>query len=106
MIKNLKYEVEDILKTVPESRNSDITLMIEIWKKYYPRYLKQASNGKDVGIYLKDLYELPREDSVKRIRAKFNVEGYYWPTEWNIAKNRRINENEWRKHLGYSPRLI
>lgn len=66
--------VENILRNVPESRNSDITLMIEIWKRYYPQRIKKGASGEE-GVWLRDLYDLPREDGVKRIRASFNHEG-------------------------------
>lgn len=92
--------VETILRNVPESRNSDITLMIEIWKKYYPQRLKETKTG-ELGVYLKDLYDLPREDGVKRIRASFNHEGKYFPTDWKVAKGRGIKEDVWRQELGY-----
>lgn len=92
--------VETILRNIPESRNSDITLMIEIWEKYYPNYIKKGSSG-ERGVWLKDLYTLPREDSVKRLRAQFNHDGKYFPTDWKIAKGRGIKEDVWRKELGY-----
>lgn len=92
--------VEKILRNVPESRNSDITLLIEIWKRYYPHKLKKGASGEE-GVWLKDLYDLPREDGVKRIRATFNHEGKYFPTDWKVAKGRGIKEDEWRLALGY-----
>lgn len=95
-----KTMVENILRNVPESRNSDITLMIEIWKKYYPEKLKKGSTG-ELGVWVKDLYDLPREDGVKRIRASFNHEGKYFPTDWKVAKGRGIKEDVWRQELGY-----
>ena len=92
--------VENILRNVPESRNSDITLMIEIWKRYYPQRIKKGASGEE-GVWLRDLYDLPREDAVKRIRASFNHEGKYFPTDWKVAKARGIKEDVWRQELGY-----
>jgi hypothetical protein len=104
-MENLKEKVAIVLSEVPETRNSDIALTIEIWKRYYPKYVRRGQYG-DPGIYLKDLFELPREDNIKRIRAKYNSIGLYLPTEWAVAKGRGILENEWRKAMGYNPILL
>lgn len=96
--------VEERLKNVPETRNSDITLMLSIWRCYFPTRIRTGNTGEE-GVWLKDLYELPREDNVKRIRAKFNANGQYLPTEWEIAKARGVAEEEWREHLGYPPKV-
>ena len=90
----LKQQVEQTLKTQPDTRNSDITLMIAIWKKYY---------GVGEYVELKKLYDLPREDNIKRIRAKFCEEKKEWayPTSLEVARKRGIKENEWRLFLGY-----
>lgn len=96
----LLEKVETILRNIPEARNSDITLMIEIWKRYYPKNIKQGATGEQ-GIWLKDLYDLPREDAIKRTRAMLNHAGKYFPTEWKVAKGRGIKEDEWRLALGY-----
>lgn len=92
--------VEAILRNIPDSRNSDITLTIEIWRRYYPQRIKKGSSGEE-GVWLKDLYDLPREDAVKRIRASFNHEGKYYPTDWKVAKARGIEEDKWRVEMGY-----
>lgn len=92
--------VEKILRNIPESRNSDICLMIEVWCRYFPQKVRTGAAG-ERGIWLRDLYDLPREDNVKRIRARFNREGKYYPTDWEVAKARGIKEDEWREILGY-----
>jgi hypothetical protein len=94
-LKTLKSQVRYILENNIESRNSDITLMIEVWKKFY---------GVQENIDLYQLYDLPREDNIKRIRAKFqNEDGLYLPTTWEVAKRRGIEENKWRVFMGYPP---
>lgn len=116
MFEALKNQVIDLLKTKPECRNSDITLTIEIWKKYYPE--KLFSNNEYVA--LKNLYELPREDNVKRIRAKLQEEAlkrienevtigdelYYLPTSVEVARKRLINAILWEKVLGYNRKSL
>jgi len=100
----LKSQVEFVLKEFPESRNSDITLMIELWKAYYPSKLKTGATG-EKGVWLKDLYELPTQDNIKRIRAHFqNDLNLYLPTDPKVVKQRRISEDKWREFMGYSPK--
>lgn len=53
-------------------------------------------------VLLEDLFDLPREDNVKRIRAKFNEEGLYLPTSEEVAKRRNMNIPEWREAMGYA----
>ena len=48
-------------------------------------------------VELKNIMELPREDNVKRIRAKFqNEKKMYLPTSLEVARQRKISEEEWR----------
>lgn len=94
----LKKQVEYILKHYPETRDSDIALTIQLWRDYYPGYI--SIDGK---IRLSDLYTLPREDNIKRVRAKFqNTDGLYPPTTWEIAEKRGFEEIRWRRLLGYN----
>jgi len=80
-----------------ETRDSDITLMIYIWCKHYPQAVDDRER-----IYIGDLYELPREDNIKRVRAYWqNTKKMYLPTKWAVAKARKINEDEWRVAMGY-----
>lgn len=90
--------VEACLRNIPETRNSDVTLMIEIWKRYFPHKLFSPER---LAVRLCDLYDLPREDNIKRVRAQFNSEGKYYPTDWKVAKARGLKEDEWRVALGY-----
>lgn len=95
----IKKMVEAVLEDVPETRNSDITLMIEIWKRYFPKYIKNGASG-ETGVWLKDLYELPREDNIKRMRAFVqNNRGLWLPTDWKVAKQRKINEEKWKEYI-------
>ena len=96
MNKALKSQVKNILINCPDARNSDITLTIEIWRKYY-------NVGDSVPV--KYLYELPREDNIKRLRAKFCELGNSWayPTDPKVARARQIKDDEWKRALGYAP---
>ena len=92
----LKDQVEITLKDYPESRNSDVTLTIALWKKFYSAHIKVTSTNEH-GILLKSLYTLPSQDNVKRCRAMIqNDEHRLLPTDSRVRKTRRIKEEEWR----------
>lgn len=100
-IKDLDKKVRYALKNDERSRNSDIRLTQVIWWTFYRDSLKEID-----GVYfvsLGKLFDLPREDNIKRIRAKIqNEERLFLPTDPAIAKKRGWKEDEWRRHLGYS----
>ncbi len=101
----LRDMVEDRLKNLEETRNSDIKLTIAIWIKYYPDYVLDTSQGEKSGIFLDALFILPREDNIKRIRAKVqNEEKKYLPTDPIVRAKRKISEEEWYSYLGYAVR--
>lgn len=96
----LKNKVYEILGEFPNTRNSDILLRHEIIRKFYPNYIYNV-NGQEYISFASE-YELPREDNVKRIRAKIQNElGEFLPTSWAVAKKRGIKEQEWKNALGY-----
>jgi len=99
-IKTLQDKVEYCLREYPKTRNSDVRLTTTIWEKFYSNYIFADHIGRPA-VALYHLFELPREDNVKRIRAKFNHKGLYLPTVWEIAEKRGILENEWRVAMGY-----
>jgi hypothetical protein len=59
--------------------------------------------GNEEAITFRDEFDLPNQDGVKRIRAKFCEEKKQWayPTSLKVAKQRGIKEDEWREMLGY-----
>lgn len=100
-IKNLRKAIEHILKNIPETRNSDQYLTLCIWKNFCPDVVKNF-DGVDY-IAMKDFMELPREDNIKRLRAKIqNEEHKYLPTSWEVAKQRQIDESVWRNYVNYN----
>ena len=103
--KNLKSKVEYCLKTYPYTRDSDIALTIRIWKTFYKSSIKTNDNGVEF-IVLQSMYDLPREDGIKRIRAKIQnhkTKPMYLPKDYFVRRKRKISEETWRKHLGYEP---
>lgn len=101
----LRTMVEDRLEHDERTRNSDITLTIAIWVKYYPEHVLDTSRGEKTGIFIDSLFKLPREDNVKRIRAKIqNEEKKFLPTDPEVRRKRGISEEEWYDYLGYARR--
>ena len=97
MIKTLKDQVEYILEKIPETRNSDKRLTIELWKRFTDKI------GLDNKVNVEDIMELPSQDGIKRVRCVIqNDEGRLLPTRLDVVKKRGQNEREWRIALGYS----
>lgn len=96
----LERQIKTVLQADEQSRNSDIRLTQVLWFKFYPTYLLQR--GGAVYVDITKLYELPREDNIKRIRAKIqNVDHEFVPTSAEVAKKRGWNIDEWKSYLGY-----
>ena len=97
----LKKEVEHCLQHFPETRNSDIELTIRIWETFYPEKLFEAPHNGNTSVEVRSLFDLPREDNVKRIRAKFTEQDKYLPTSWEVAEQRQIEEGRWRAYIRF-----
>ena len=97
---DLKSKILHCLEKYPETRNSDIKLTNAVWYEFHNDKIKNFEGRNYVA--LQDLYDLPREDNIKRTRAKIqNEEGKYLPTEEKILKQRKILEQKYRQE--YSP---
>lgn len=99
-IKGLHRIVYDILEENASARNSDIDLMIRVWRVCAPSKIRKGATGKD-GVWLDDLYDLPQQDAVSRCRRKIQESGQFLPTDERIARERRLNMDEWRVAMGY-----
>jgi len=99
MRNELKSKIEAVLRDVPETRNDDVLLTITIWKKYHSSYIFQFTpdqRGPGDYVNLLAIRYLPREDHIKRIRAKIqNEEFRFLPTRIEVARQRKINEERW-----------
>jgi hypothetical protein len=102
-MKDLRQKVLHCLRENPETRNSDITLTIAIWEEFHSGKIKTGKNG-ERGVWLKDLYDLPREDNVKRHRALIQnghkrkgvfIPPMYPPTDIRVVRQRKMNEERW-----------
>lgn len=97
MIK-LNEKVRRTLQNYPETRNSDILLTIQVWKTFYPDKLLTKDN---INYYIKleSLFELPREDHIKRYRAKFQEAGEFPTTAPEVLQKRRQLQQGWREEM-------
>lgn len=118
-INKLKIQILDILEKHPKSRDSDQWLTIKLWCVFYPSRIirkeaecscapdratlgcpKHTGREAEPMIRLADIMDLPREDNIKRIRAVIqNEEKQFLPTSWAVAKQRKINEEEWKTYM-------
>ena len=64
----LEKQIRYVLENDEQSRNSDIRLTQMVWWRYHNRSMRTI-DGK-VYVEIKELFTLPREDHIKRIRAK------------------------------------
>jgi hypothetical protein len=102
--KDLKNQVYNCMVSVPLARNCDVTLCNAVWRAYYHSCIFLAPEGGQA-VRLNDLYVLPNIDHISRIRRKIQEGGKLLPTNSEVRKKRHINEEEWRKFLGYNPEL-
>lgn len=96
----LEKQVITVLKTDERSRNDDIRLTQVLWYLFYKSRLIHQNN--EYLVRIDDLFTLPREDHISRIRRKIqNDRGEYLPTDPAVRKKRSISTEDWQKYLGY-----
>lgn len=96
----LKKEILATLERYAPARDNDLVLMLYIWRDFYPSRTFRDAAGKAYYYALDIKDSLPREDHIKRIRAKIQNEEKKWlPTSWIVAKKRRIAEIDWREYV-------
>lgn len=100
-IKSLKKAVGEILRDFPVSRNSDIALTCRLWVTYFPELVQGDAHGINHTVKLRDLFTLPREDEIGRIRRKYQEAGQYLPTDEAVVRARKLSMDEWRVAMGY-----
>lgn len=90
---NLKNAVKHWLETYPELRDCDKALTVR---------LRQFVLWKD-RIKLEEIHNLPSQESIKRIRARFNQEWLYWSKDPAVLKKRgHEGQSAVKKDLWYS----
>lgn len=97
-IKEMTEKVKRVLEVYPETRNDDRLLTLMFWKMYYPTQIIIVQvYGRDTEVVrTSSVLDLPSEDKIGRVRRKFQESGQFLPTRWEVAKQRRIQEEVWR----------
>ena len=96
----LEKKIRHVLEIDEESRNNDIRLTMLVWWKYHNDSVKMIDGNPYISMH--DLNKLPREDGIKRIRAKIQNDLHQFvPTRREVAEKRGMNESEWREYLNY-----
>jgi hypothetical protein len=102
-LRTLDAQVRYCLEKFPATRNSDITLTQQLWMTFHKGVLL-FSEQYGYCAQLTKLFDLPREDNVKRVRAKIqNTEFLFLPTSLGVAKKRGWHEEDWLKYLRTKP---
>lgn len=100
-MQSTKSQVREMLFGCYKCRDDDVHLTTHLWERFYPKSIKMDALGRKY-VYLNEIEYLPREDHIKRIRAKFqNDEHKFLPRSEQVRKARGISEEQWRKFLGY-----
>jgi len=100
----LKNQVAEILEMIPQTRNDDKKLYIEIIKKYYRHFLVTSPAGREY-LPIERIVSLPNMGNVIRYRAYAQRDGLYMPTDPAVIE-RRFKSNsaqrDFRESLDYA----
>lgn len=91
--------VEQVLAESENGRNDDVYLIRVVLANYYPHLVQfGAKTGREF-VDLNNREAVSMFSKIERCRRKVQ-ETKYFPTVWQIAKRRRINEEVWRNYMG------
>ena len=97
-IKRVSDQVEWALEIFERTRNCDIELMLEVWRNFYPEHV--CYDGTEEMIFTSSLDHLPRLDHITRVRRMIQMDkGKFLPTDWKVAKARRIEMSVWKEYV-------
>ncbi len=90
---DLRSRVAHVLNHYPAGRDSDVTLAHLVWETFYPEYIDGDR------VRLDNMYRLPRQTTITRIRAKIQNEyGLFQPSE-EVAGLRRVLRDEAKEEM-------
>jgi len=91
-LKKVKEYVLELLEKDERCRNSDKWLTYKVMRKFTNIYIP-----------FEDFEKMPSFESIRRTRAMIqNKEGLFLPTDKDVIKKRKINQEEWREF--FSPK--
>lgn len=92
----LKSKVEYILSTIPDTRDDDTLLALQVWHHLRSDLFLSLEGREGLYIRAKDLLDyLPNHDHISRIRRKFQEEGKYVATKPEVLRQRQKAVPEW-----------
>lgn len=74
--------VGEILSNDNRSRNSDLWLLLQVWRK----------QGIRIYVNYEDLQYMIPAESITRVRRKFNENGKFLPTNLEVIQKRKIKQ--------------
>ena len=91
----LKSKVEYILSTIPETRNDDTLLALQVWHSLRSDLFLSLEGREGLYIRAKDLLDhLPNHDHISRIRRKFQEEvNIHRPIQRLLDRGRNLKMN-------------
>jgi CO dehydrogenase nickel-insertion accessory protein CooC1 len=95
-LRHYKEKVQKILEEHEQARNNDGTLIAHFVKRYYKTLLVVDPDGNEM-LPLKNFKHLPPMETITRARRIIQNDNHMLiPTDPNVAKARRIKEENYR----------
>lgn len=96
-LRTLESQVRHILRSYPETRNSDLKLQAQLVYDFYPALEQPIYDWREI---VHAMSHVPSLDHIARVRRKV-VEKYhdYYPTDPKVAKARKVSEDTWKAYM-------
>lgn len=92
----LKARVEAVLRDLPDTRNDDTLLALNVWHRMRPDLFEKVEGKEGLYIRAKDLLDyLPNHDHISRIRRKFQEDKKYPATDPEVIRQRSNERKKW-----------
>lgn len=100
-VSKLLEEVRRVLALNKEARNNDVKLIKDVLLGYYRQYVQFGTKTGKAFIDLDNEEAVAMFSKIERCRRKVQ-ETEYMPTDWKVAKRRRIAEATWRAYMTFN----
>lgn len=88
-LNTITEKIERVLQLLPWTRDNDIDLLWSLWQIHYDHNTDYVTK--------EQMKHLPTQETVKRVRAKFNSKGMYLPRDEEVARRRGIASDVYRE---------
>ena len=102
-LKEVELMVWEALRDSPKCRNSDFFLVLHVMKRtgqHITAYDNLLTRQKRIEWTITDWNDLPSFESITRARRKIQAGGQFLPTDLEVCRQRRINEQRIREYYG------